>query len=61
MSLEPSHHCWLRRCFSKMRCILAGDIGMVDAESDLAGRDEGDCRLRIAGNGEGSVCVSSDV
>ena len=46
-----------------MHRILAGDIGSVDAESDLAGRDESDPRLRIAGNVEaaGSARVGSHV
>ena len=63
MFLEPSHHRWFRRCFSKMRCVLAGDIGLVDAESDLAGRDESDRRLGIAGNVEavGNVRIGSQV
>ena len=60
---ESSHHRCFRRCFSTMRCILAGDIGFVDADSNLAGRDESDRCLRIAGNVEAvsSMCVSSHV
>ena len=63
MFAELSHHRWFRRCFSKMRCILACDVALVDSESDFAGRDESDRRLRIAGNIEavGSMRVSSHV
>ena len=63
MFSKPSHHRCFRRCFSKVRRVLAGDIGMVDLDPDLAGRDESDPRLRIAGNVEaaGSVRVGSHV
>ena len=63
MLAEASHHCRFRRCFSEMRRVLAGDIGMVNSESDLAGGDEGDRRLSVAWKVEavGSVCVGSHV
>ena len=63
MFAKPSRHRCFRRCFSKMRCILAGDIGLVDTESDLARRDESDRRLRNARNVEavGGMRVSSHV
>ena len=63
MFSKPSHHRWFRRCFSEMRRILAGDIGLVDSEPDFAGGDEVDRRLRVAGKVEavGSVCVGSHI
>ena len=63
MCLEQSHHLWFGHCFSKVRCILAGNVGLVDSESDLAGRDESDRRLRIAGNVKavGSMHVGSHI
>ena len=46
-----------------MRCILACDVALVDSESDFAGRDESDRRLRIAGNVEavGSMHAGSHI
>ena len=63
MLAEPRHHRRFRRSFSEMRRVLAGDIGTVDSEADLAGGDEGDRRLRVAGKVEavGSVCVGSHI
>ena len=62
-SVESFFQLWASRYLPEMCGVFAGDIGMSNSKSDLAGWDHANLfwRVGVVGEGGGDVGVGSDV
>jgi hypothetical protein len=60
---RSSEHGWTCYCFSKVSCVVACNVGIVDAEGNSAGWDHTNFadRFRYVVEAAGSMFISTDI